>query len=162
MSGSVIVRETSEDGFDFSTDKSRLDFEAIYDFLAHRSYWAQNIPRDIVERSIENALTFGVYEGKKQVGFARVITDYATFAYLADVFVIEDYRGRGLSKKLVAFITGLPEFQGLRRWHLITRDAQGLYEQFGFKQVAKPEQHMEISRPNLYREGKASLKSSDS
>ena len=152
MSGAAILREISADGFDFSTDKSRLDFEAIYDFLAHRSYWAQNIPREIVQRSIDNALCFGVYEGKKQVGFARLITDYATFAYLADVFVHEDYRGKGLSKKLVAFITGIPELQELRRWHLVTRDAQGLYEQFGFKQVAKPEWHMEISRPNLYRE----------
>jgi N-acetylglutamate synthase-like GNAT family acetyltransferase len=144
----------SADGFDFSTDKSRLDFEAIYDFLSHRSYWAQNIPREIVQRSIDNALCFGVYERKKQVGFARLITDYATFAYLGDVFVLEEYRAKGLSKKLVAFIRSLPELQELRRWHLITRDAQGLYEQYGFKKVAKPEQHMEISRPNLYTEMK--------
>jgi len=146
------MREISADGFDFSTDRSRLDFEAIYDFLAHRTYWAQNIPREVVQRSIDNALCFGVYEGKIQVGFARLITDYATFAYLADVFILEEYRGRGLSKKLVAFITSLPELQGLRRWHLVTRGAQGLYEQFGFKLVAKPEQHMEISRSGMYGE----------
>lgn len=151
---SPVLREETVEGFVYSTDKSRLDVDAIIDFLGNRSYWAQNIPRDIVERSIENSLTFGIYEGKKQVGFARLITDYATFAYLADVFVLEDYRGKGLSKKLVAFITSLPELQGLRRWHLITRDAQGLYEQFGFKPVAKPEQHMEIARPNLYKEMK--------
>ena len=151
MSGAAILREISADGFDFSTDKSRLDFEAIYDFLAHRSYWAQNIPREIVQRSIDNALCFGVYEGKKQVGFARLITDYATFAYLGDVFILEDYRGKGLSKKLAAFITGLPELQGLRRWHLVTRDAHGVYEPVGFKPVAKPEQHMEIARPGLYK-----------
>jgi GNAT superfamily N-acetyltransferase len=148
------IYETHRAGFTFSTNPARLDRKVIHDFLSRRSYWAQDIPEEIVGRSIDNSFCFGIYEGDKQVGFARVITDFATFGYLADVFVLETHRGRGLSKELVNFITKCPALQCLRRWHLVTQDAQTLYERFGFKRVAAPERHMEISRPDLYKKMK--------
>src|SRR6266536_552050 len=118
-----------------STDPVRLDIEFIHAFLSN-SYWAAGIPREVVERSIANSLCFGVYEGDRQVGFARVITDYSTYAYLADVFIIESHRGRGLAKFLMECITKNPDLQGLRRWTLATRDAHSLYAKFGFKPLA--------------------------
>ncbi|WP_374165180.1 GNAT family N-acetyltransferase [Arcticibacter sp. MXS-1] len=133
-----------------STDPALLDIQVIYHFLSNNSYWAKNIPMDVVERAIENSLCFGVYDGDDQVGFARVITDHATFAYLADVFIVPAYRGRGLSKKMVSAILEHPSLQGLRRWMLGTADAHGLYEQFGFKPLARPERFLEISRPDIY------------
>jgi GNAT superfamily N-acetyltransferase len=133
-----------------TTDPARLDLDFIHGYLV-RSYWAEGIPRDIVERSIANSLCFGVYAGDMQVGFARVITDYATFAYLADVFIIESHRGRELSKFLMECIIKHPQLQGLRRWTLATRDAQGLYEQFGFKPLSKPDRFMEIHNPEVYK-----------
>ena len=135
--------------FTISTDRGRLDREAIQRFLAD-SYWARGIPREVVDRSIENALCFGIYEGERQVGFARVVTDYATFAYLADVFVLESHRSRGLSKWLMETILGHPELQGLRRWSLATRDAHGLYARYGFRQPANPDRWMEIVDPDVY------------
>ncbi|CAN5399244.1 GNAT family N-acetyltransferase [soil metagenome] len=132
-----------------STDKTKLDVALLHRHLA-QAYWSKSIPRDVVEKAIENSLCFGVYHQAKQVGFARVISDFASFAYLADVFVVEEHRGRGLSKWLVAVIMGHPELQGLRRWLLITRDAHGLYSQFGFQNIGNPERVMEIARPNLY------------
>lgn len=133
-----------------STDKTKLDFSLIHKFLSEESYWAQNIPEEVLKRCIENSICFGVYLNEKQIGFARVISDYATFAYLADVFILTPYRGKGISKKLVAFIKEHPALQGLRRWMLITADAQGLYKQFGFAETAKPERVMEISLANPY------------
>lgn len=141
--------EWNRGGFTISTDRERLDREAIHDFL-RSSYWARGIPRPVLDRSIENALCFGVYEGRKLVGFARVISDYATYAYLSDVFVLESHRGRGLSKFLMEAVMGHPELQGLRRWMLATRDAHGLYEQFGFRRPANPERLMEIVDMDIY------------
>ncbi len=130
-----------------STDKARLDFETIYRFLSEDSYWAKGIARDVVERSIENAVCFGAYDGAKQVGFARVITDFATFAYVGDVFVLPSHRGQGVSKAIMAAIREHPKLQRLRRWHLVTHDAQGLYAQFGFRELRYPERHMESVTP---------------
>ena len=142
------------DEFAISTDLDRLDIDVIHAFLA-RSYWASNIPREIVERSIAHSLCFGVYhlaaEGViEQIGFARVISDFATFAYLADVFILENFRGKGLSKWLIECVRSHPDLQGLRRWVLLTRDAQALYKQYGFRELANPERWFEISRPSGY------------
>lgn len=128
-----------------TTDRTQLDVDAIYDYLANESYWAKNIPRELVERSIEHSLCFAALDGEALVGFARVVTDYATFGYVADVFVLPSYRGRGISKQLMEAIRSHPELQRLRRWHLVTRDAQGLYAQFGFGTPAHPERHMELT-----------------
>jgi GNAT superfamily N-acetyltransferase len=124
------------------TDKRRLDLDIIHGFLT-TSYWSPNIARETVRRAIENSLCFGVYVGTQQVGFARVITDSVTFAYLADVFVLEGYRGRGLAKRLMDAIVNHAQLQGLRRWMLITRDAHALYAQYGFTSLATPEKVME-------------------
>lgn len=115
-----------------STDCSLLDMRLIHHFLSTDSYWAEGIPLETVEKALANSLCFGLYKNNKQIGFARLVTDKATFAYLADVFVLEEYRGQGLSKWLMEVIQSHPEVQGLRRWMLMTRDAQGLYEQFGW------------------------------
>lgn len=122
----------------------------IHQFLA-ASYWARDIPLELVRRSIENSLCFGIYDGGEQLAFARVITDYATFGYVSDVFVVPSHRGRGLSKWLMEEIRAHPELQALRRWHLLTADAQALYKQFGFTELSKPEMHMEITVPDAYR-----------
>ena len=135
--------------FTIDTDPARIDLDVVHGFLA-TCYWAQGIPRDVVKRSIDGALCFGIYRGGEQVGFARVITDYATFAYLGDVFVLEPFRGQGLSKWLMECMTGHPDLQGLRRWMLATRDAHGLYRQFGFTEVAHPERWMHRWDPDLY------------
>ncbi len=119
--------------FLYSTDKSKLNLDYIHHFLSKESYWAKNIPINIVKTSIEGSLCFGVYENDKQVGFARVITDYATFGYLADVFIDKDYRGRGLSKELMTFIMEQDVVKKLRRFMLATLDAHSLYAQFGFE-----------------------------
>ncbi len=141
--------EYTKDGFTISTDKSLLDVPAIHDFLANSSYWARNVPLSTVQKSIENSLCFGIYDddADRQVGFARVITDYAVFAYLADVFILEAYRGRGLAKWLMACIVSTPELQNLRRWMLATKDAHGLYAQYGFNPLSKPERFMEAFQP---------------
>lgn len=136
-----------------STDPRKLDVDAVHAYLS-RSYWAENIPRELVAKSIAGSLCFGLYDGEhddRQVGFARVITDRATFAYLCDVYVLEEHRGKGLGKWLMAAVTSHPDLQGLRRWSLVTRDAHGLYEPFGFTPLASPERYMEIARPGLYR-----------
>src|ERR1700730_16967681 len=133
-----------------STDPARLNLDVIYGFLTN-CYWAKGIPRDVVARSIEHALCFGVYDGTgSQVGFARVISDFATIAYIGDVFVLETHRGRGLGKWLMQCISQHPAVQGLRLWILTTRDAHGLYSQFGFTPVKAPERYMELHRPNVY------------
>ncbi len=125
-----------------STDPSRLDLDVIHGFLA-RSYWAAGIPRETVARSLRHSLCFGAYAGERQVGFARIISDYATFAYVADVFVLESHRGREVGKHLMACVTSHPALQGLRMWALFTRDAHGLYRQFGFGPPPYPERLMQ-------------------
>jgi GNAT superfamily N-acetyltransferase len=144
------IIEVIQEGFMVSTDKSKLDLSVIYDFLT-KSYWASNIPFEVVKKSIENSLCFGVYNNGKQVGFARVISDYATFAYLADVFVLPENRGNGLSKFLMQTIKTHPELQNLRRWMLATKDAHKLYEKFGFVRLVDPNPIMVISNPNIYQ-----------
>jgi GNAT superfamily N-acetyltransferase len=137
--------------FLISTDVGLLDLGLIHDFLCNRSYWAAGRPLEVVRRSIEGSLCFGLYHQGQQVGFARVVTDRATFGWLADVFVLEDYRGQGLSKWLVGCIVDHPDLRGLRRLLLGTRDAHGLYERFGFRPLPEPERFMEIFRENVYR-----------
>ncbi len=134
---------------DISTDRARMDVDAICGFLA-RSYWAEGIPREVVALAIENSLCFGAFDGARQIGFTRVVTDYATFAYVADVYVLEEYRGRGISKMLMAAMRAHAGLQGLRRWHLATRDAHGLYRQFGFSALADPGRHMELVDAEVY------------
>lgn len=121
--------------YTYSTDKGKLDLNYIHHFLSKESYWAKNIPIDIVRKSIEGSFCFGIYDGHQQIGFARVITDYATFGYLADVFVDKKYRGKGLSKNLMQFIMENDVVKGLRRFMLATLDAHGLYEQYGFMKL---------------------------
>jgi GNAT superfamily N-acetyltransferase len=150
-----IRHEQYRNGFFFSTDKSLLDLHYVHSFLSERSYWAAGIPLQIVERSVENSLCVGIYEnkpsaGKGQVGFARVVTDLATFGYLADVFIDEAHRGKGLSKALVAFILSFEELALLRRFILATKDAHSLYAQYGFNPLKSPERFMEIARPDIY------------
>ena len=136
--------------YEFSTDNQRLDIDTICGFLT-RSYWSPGIPRAVVERAIAGSMPFGVYRLSEQVGFARVVTDKATFAYLADVFIVEAHRGRGLSKRLMAFVMAHPDLQGLRRFMLATKDAHGLYAQFGFTATANPARIMEILRTDAYQ-----------
>ena len=142
----------SRDAFTVTCDPAKLDRGLIAGFL-RSSYWAQGIPPETVERSLESSLCFALLDGDRQVGFARVISDYATIAYLADVFVVPEYRGRGLAKWLMECVVGHPNLQGLRRWMLGTRDAHGLYEQFGFTPLKKPETFMERHNPDVYRGG---------
>jgi len=129
--------------YEVSTDRTRLDLDVIHGFL-QTSYWAAGRPRDVVERSINNSLCFGVYAGGRQIAFARVVSDAATFAYLMDVFVVSEHRGRGVSKLLMREILAHPQLQGLRTFLLATLDAHGLYAQFGFKPLAEPERWMAI------------------
>jgi GNAT superfamily N-acetyltransferase len=135
--------------YEISSDASRLDIALIHNFLGS-SYWAQKIPLHVVEKSIKHSLCFGAFYSGRQVGFARVITDYATFGYVADVFVIPEHRGRGVARRLMRAILQHPELQGLRRLLLATRDAHGLYAQFGFQPLANPEYFMTIHNPNRY------------
>ncbi|QIL42161.1 GNAT family N-acetyltransferase [Pedobacter sp. HDW13] len=146
--------EISENGFIFSDKKELLNIEAIHHYLSVESYWAKNIPLETVKRSIANSLCFGIYKNQEQVGFARWVTDKATFAWLCDVYVAENYRGQGLSKKLMSFMIFHSDLQGLRRYQLATLDAHGLYEQFGFAAIENPERQMGIVIPNIYSEPK--------
>jgi GNAT superfamily N-acetyltransferase len=133
-----------------SCNGGKLDFDRIHAFLT-RSYWSQGVSRKLVEKSIKNSIPFGVYVGGEQVGFARVISDRATYAYLADVYIEEPFRGRGLSKVLMRALMAHPDLQGIRRWILGTRDAHGLYRQFGFTELQRPERWMERAQPGLYK-----------
>jgi GNAT superfamily N-acetyltransferase len=145
-------REWHREGFSIITDRSRLDLDVVHRFLAG-SYWARGIPRAVVERSIEGSLCFGLHEGRPaevQVGFARVVTDYATFAWVGDVFVLEAARGKGLARWLMEVVIAHPDLQGLRRWILATRDAHGLYRQVGFAPLAHPEAFLERWVPEFY------------
>ncbi|MDO8999559.1 MAG: GNAT family N-acetyltransferase [Bacteroidota bacterium] len=128
----------------FSADKTKLQLNVIHSYLSYESYWAKNIPVELVSESISGSICFGVYTNNNQIGYARVITDNATFGYLADVFIIEEHRGKGLSKELMRFIMDFPALKKLRRFMLATKDAHGLYKQFGFNALAKPENIMEI------------------
>ncbi|MBL8061431.1 MAG: GNAT family N-acetyltransferase [Anaerolineales bacterium] len=134
--------EYKRDPFFISDDPARLDMDAICDFLS-RAYWAETRPRDVIEKSIQYSLNFGVYDGKRQIGFARVVTDRAIFAYLCDVFIHEEYRGHSLGKWMMECVMAHPDLQGLKRWCLLTRDAHGLYHQFGFTELADPSRWME-------------------
>jgi GNAT superfamily N-acetyltransferase len=133
-----------------TTDPARVDRDLAYEFLS-QSYWSKGIPRHVFERAIANSLCFSLYEGDHQIGFARVVTDRATFAYLADVFVLPAHRGRGLSKLLMETIVAHPDLQGLRRWVLVTRDAHRLYARYGFTPLAKGAGYMERWDPEIYR-----------
>lgn len=151
-SGGIVrgIAEHRRGEFLISTDRNRLNLDVIHGFLTN-CYWARGIPREVVARSMEHALCFGVYDGNgAQVGFARVISDFATIAYVGDVFVLETHRGLGLGKWLMQCITGHPALQNLRRWILTTRDAHGLYSQVGFTPVKAPERFMERHRADVY------------
>jgi GNAT superfamily N-acetyltransferase len=137
--------------YEISPDPHRLDVDVIYNFLAKESYWSPGIPRPIVERAIANSLCFGVYHSTGQVGFGRVVTDKSTFALLADVFILEPHRGKGLSKWLMRCIVDHEDLQGLRRWLLLTSDAHDLYRQFGFEDLANTWRFMEILRADIYK-----------
>lgn len=139
--------------FEITTDPARIDLKAVHQFLTN-SYWAAGIPIATVERSIKSSLCFAIYKGTGQVGFARVITDRATFAYLGDVFVLPEYRGQGLSKWMMECIMAHPDLQGLRRWSLLTRDAHGLYRQFAFTELKSPERWMERHDAQVYAAGR--------
>jgi GNAT superfamily N-acetyltransferase len=128
--------------FTISTDPARLDVDAIHAYLS-RSYWAAGRPREVVARSLTGSLCFGLYDGERQIGFARAITDRATYAYLADVYILEEYRGHGLGEWLIETVVSHPDLQGLRRFGLVTQDAHGLYRKFGFAELTHPERHME-------------------
>jgi N-acetylglutamate synthase-like GNAT family acetyltransferase len=136
--------------FSITTEKEKFDVEFIHSFLT-RSYWAEGISKEVIKRSIEGALCFGLFENDKQIGFARTITDKATFAYLADVFIIEEYRGRGLSKWLMEVIMSHPSLQSLRRIMLATKDAHRLYEKFGFTALNNVDRWMQINDPDIYK-----------
>lgn len=143
------AREWKRNGFTISTDDSLLDISVIHDFIANQSYWGQGRKVETVQRALDNSLNFGLYNGKQQIGFARVVTDYATFAWVADVFVLEAHRGQGLSKWLMQTILEHPELQQFRRWVLATRDAHELYRRFGFHDLKRPERWMERPDPNM-------------
>lgn len=145
--------EITEGGLLISDDKARLDRPLIHRFLSQRSYWAKDAPVEIVERSIEHSLCFGLYKAGRQIGFARAVTDFATFAWLADVFIVEEARGHGYGKKLVAAIVAHPGLRGLRRFMLGTRDAHALYTQYGFAPLKYPERFMEKCPETGYKSG---------
>jgi GNAT superfamily N-acetyltransferase len=137
--------------FSITTDKTKLQIKVIHDFLAYESYWAKDIPLEYVERAIENSLCFGVFYKNEQVGLARIVSDYTTFAYLCDVFILEKQRGQGLSKWLVETIMAHPNLQGLRRWVLLTADAHELYKKYGWQNIAAPERYLEIRNIEVYQ-----------
>lgn len=145
--------EAIEGEYLISTDTSKLDIDLIYHYLSEESYWALGIPRSVVEKSILNSICFGIYKAGKQLGFARVVSDKATFAYLADVFVLSDFRGKGLSKFLMRTIHAHPDLQNLRRWWLGTKDAHGLYAQFGWTRINDDvaKRFMQLHNPDVYK-----------
>lgn len=144
-----MAQTWKRDEFEISDDRSRLDFKLIHEFLSSETYWASGRHAETVNRSIENSHPFGVYKDGEQVGFARVLTDYATFAWIADVFILKEFRGRGLSKWLMEVILAHPDLQGFRRWVLATKDAQELYRKFGFMELKRPERWMERPDPKM-------------
>ncbi len=145
----VRNREWQRGEYSISTDRNRLDIRVIHDFISNQSYWAQGRPLETVQRSLDNSLNFGLHANDRQIGFARVVTDYATFAWIADVFVLPEHRGQGLSKWLLEVILSHPDLQGFRRWVLATKDAQSLYAGFGFIALHRPERWMERPDPSM-------------
>jgi N-acetylglutamate synthase-like GNAT family acetyltransferase len=145
------VQEFRAGGFLISTDRARLDVGVIHKFLTE-CYWAKGIPKQTVKRSLRNSLCVGAYKAGKQIGFARVVSDFATYAYIGDVFVLEEYRGQGVSKFLMQCIMEHPRLQNLRRWSLVTRDAHSLYAKFGFRPLHSPGRHMEIHNRDVYKD----------
>ncbi len=143
--------ETQRNEFVISTDKDKLDVLSIHKFLSNETDWAYGIPIHTLKTSIENSLNFGLYHEKKQIGFARIISDFATIAYLGDVYILKEYRGKGLSKWLINEIMEHPNLQGLRRWILLTNTAEWLYKKYGFTEIANPEFYMEKHDPNVYK-----------
>lgn len=137
--------------YTIQTELSATNVEQIHHYLSTQAYWSLGIPKVVVEKAFANSLAFGIFQGEALVGWARVVTDRATFAYLADVYVLESYRGQGLSKWLIECIFQHPELQGLRRWMLATQDAHGLYAQYSFKPIAAPERWMERHNPDVYK-----------
>ena len=136
-----------KNNFEIDTNRKRFDLDLIHDYLSKKSYWATGRSKETIGRSIRNSVAFGIYEDKKQVGFARVITDYATFGWIADVFVVEEYRGQGLAKWLMEVMIDHPKLQGFRRWVLATKDAHELYRRYGFEELKRPERWMERRDP---------------
>src|SRR5215831_5531401 len=145
------TKEIRRDRYLVSTDKAKLDLDVIHGFLKD-AYWSPGIPREVVQKAIEYSLCFGVYDGTAQVGFARVISDVTTFAYLDDVFILESHRGRGLSKWMMECIMAHPDLQALQSWIVATRDAHGLYSQYGFERIEDASHLMQIRRMNIYLE----------
>ncbi len=144
-----IITEQKGD-YIISTDRAKLDLNVIHGYLANESYWCKNIPVKKVKTQIANSLNFGLYHNEKQIGYARVISDFSSIAYLGDVFVLEEFRGQGLSKWLMKVVMAHPELQGLRRWILLTRDAHELYKKFGWKEIAAPDRWMEKHDGKIY------------
>ena len=151
------IIEKSFEEFLITTDAAKLDLVAIHDFLSKYSGWSDNIPFEKVKTSVENSLNFGLFHQDKQIGFARVISDYSTIAYLGDIYVLEGYRGRGLSKQLMECIMSHPNLQGLRRWILLTSTAAWLYEKYGFTKLPNSEIYMERYNPQVYKGGSPDL-----
>jgi GNAT superfamily N-acetyltransferase len=143
----MVNMDITKGDYLISTDRTKLDLRFIHDYLSKESYWVRGMPFEKVVAAADHSLNFGLYHGDRQIGYARIVTDYSRVAYLADVFVIDEYRGRGLSKWLMEVILAHPDLQGLKRWMLHTRDAHGLYEQYGWGAPAKPETYLEIYNP---------------
>ena len=147
---SAIALEEHRGEFMVSSDLARMDMSVVHGYLS-RAYWCEDIPRETLERAMRNSLCFGLFEGGNQIGFARVVSDRTTFAYICDVFVLQSHQGKGLGTWLMQCVVRHPELQGLRRWHLTTRDAHSLYRKVGFTLLSKPERHMEIFRLDMYK-----------
>jgi GNAT superfamily N-acetyltransferase len=137
------------DEYSISTDPSKLNLDIIHNYISNESYWGKGRSLEVVKRSIDNSLPFGIYYKDEMIGFARILTDYATFAWVADVFILDEHRGKGLSKWLMEIILSHPQVQGFRRWVLATKDAHELYRKFGFRELNKPERWMERPDPNM-------------
>ena len=142
-------REWRRGEYTISTDNQRLDLAIIYDFISNQSYWGRGRRMQTVQRSLDHSLNFGIFKEDRQVGFARVVTDFATFGWIADVFILEEHRGQGLAKWLMESILSHPHLQGFRRWVLATKDAHELYRQFGFHELKRPERWMERPDPQV-------------
>lgn len=145
------VVENKFGDYTITTDKNKMDIVAIHDFLSKHSGWSNNIPIEKVQSSIDNSLNFGLFHQGNQIGFARVISDYATIAYLGDIYILDNYRSQGLSKKIMDAVMSHPNLQGLRRWILLTSTAEWLYEKYGFTKVPKPEIYLELFNPDVYK-----------
>ena len=151
MNGTPQHQTWQRGDYEISTDPARIDLAVTHRFLSEEAYWSPGVPREIVERAIGNSIVFGIYKGSAQAGLARVVSDRATFAWICDVFVLPEHRGAGLGKWLMECVTAHPELQGLRRWMLATRDAHGLYRQYGFTELPDPTKFMVRRDPEIHR-----------